>query len=612
VLLLCKFWGLTMTTRKSTLLIVLLGTPALLMMAVAPGVVDAAADGPGVVIADPGVAPDCLTPTRTSPPQTTVGVWNCAALEEIRRSKALRNGPPIVARALAIAHTCMYDAWAAYDPKAVATTALRGTLRRPAEERTDTNKAKAISFAAYRCLTNLYPDAPSATRLGDVLVGQGYSAAEATNLDTTTPAGIGNVAAQAVIDERRDDGANQYGDKNPVPCVAGPPGGPAPANQLGDVPAGIAPLPCVVNTGAGAGTGPYADYDDVATGYTHYVPSNPLMGYCTPLLASCPAWINPVTLLNEGDPFIDPSAPWPNVADPTRWQPLIFSSHSRQTYVGAHFGRVRGFAVTSPEQFDGPVPAFSRNPGQYARDVEEIIAYSASLDAKRKLIVEYWADGPDSELPPGHWGLFAQFVSRRDQHTIDDDVKMFFALHNASFDAGIVGWYLKRKYDGVRPITAVRWLKQGQTIRAWGGPGRPTEDIRGEQWTPYNPGTNLTPPFPGFLSGHAVFSTASATVLKHFTGSDDFGFSTFIPACDPAFFGQDFLKCFGRVESGIPSGDTLVAFATFTDAADEAAVSRLYGGIHFADDASRAQQIGVRIGVQAWVKARRYFDGTAE
>src|SRR5256885_8063892 len=96
----------------------------------------------------------------------------------------------------------------------------------------------------------------------------------------------------------------------------------------------------------------------------------------------------------------------------------------------------------------------------------EIIKYSRELDEARKLIVEYWADGPDSEFPPGHWGLFAQFVARRDVHGIDQDAKMFFAMHNASFDAGIAAWHIKRKYDGVRPITAIRFLKQGQTIRA--------------------------------------------------------------------------------------------------------------------------------------------------
>jgi len=90
----------------------------------------------------------------TSTGATVVTDWNNAALAEVRAS---RLGPPIVARALAIAHTCMYDAWAQYDAQAVATTVLRGSLRQPASERNDTNKAKAISFAAYRCLVNLFP-----------------------------------------------------------------------------------------------------------------------------------------------------------------------------------------------------------------------------------------------------------------------------------------------------------------------------------------------------------------------------------------------------------------------------------------------------------------------
>ena len=106
---------------------------------------------------------------------------------------------------------------------------------------------------------------------------------------------------------------------------------------------------------------------------------------------------------------------------------------------------------------------------------------------------------------------------------------MFFAMHNASFDAGIVAWHVKRRYDGVRPITAIRYLKQGQMVYAWGGPGRPTEYIPGEKWIPYNPGSNLTPAFPGYISGHSIFSSASATVLRLFTGSDLFGFSTVIP-----------------------------------------------------------------------------------
>ena len=115
---------------------------------------------------------------------------------------------------------------------AVGTTDPGGSRRRPAAERTDENKAKAISFAAYRCLRNLYPDGslpppldqPS-VRLKAMLAGLGYDLAEACDTDEEcrvanpkTAAEIGNVAAQAVIDARRHDGSNQYGDLPPAPC----------------------------------------------------------------------------------------------------------------------------------------------------------------------------------------------------------------------------------------------------------------------------------------------------------------------------------------------------------------------------------------------------------
>ena len=133
--------------------------------------------------------------------------WNEAFLEGVRNSKL---GPPMVARALAIAHTCIYDAWAAYDNKAVATR-LGSSLRRPARERTAANTAQAISFAAHRSAVDLFPG--SASSVFDPLMGNlGYDAAD-NSTDTTTPTGIGNVAAQAVLDFHHGDGANQLGNE---------------------------------------------------------------------------------------------------------------------------------------------------------------------------------------------------------------------------------------------------------------------------------------------------------------------------------------------------------------------------------------------------------------
>ncbi len=459
---------------------------------------------------------------------TIVSDWNESALVEVRLG---RLGPPIVARALAVAHTCMYDAWAAYDARAVGTV-LGASLRRPAPERTETNKAKAISVAAHRCLVNLFPS--GAARLDAAMRGRGFDPTDLST-DVTTPQGIGNLAANAVINARRHDGANQYGELRP---------------------------------------GAYADY-------TGYAPRNPPLPFCLPQSAG---------------PCV------PNIADPYRWQPLVSNIGATQRFIAPHWERVTPFALTAADQFDNqpdivPVPNFLRGPAYYQADVDSMLSFSAGLDLQRKLSVEYWADGPDSELPPGHWALFAQYISQRDRHSIDKDVQMFFAMHNASLDAGIVAWHLKRKYDGVRPISAVRYLKQGTQVLAWGGPGRPIELIAGEKWTPYNPGSNLTPAFPGFISGHSTFSSASAVVLRTFTGSDRFGFSTVVPAN------------FGRVEPNVPPIPTVVSYATFSDAAEDAGQSRLYAGIHFADDNVVGQKVGALIGQQAWAKSQFLFDG---
>lgn len=466
----------------------------------------------------------------TSAGATIVREWNQAALAEVRASSF---GPPIAARALAIAHTCMYEAWVAYDERAVGTV-LGDALRRPESEHTEANKAAAISFAAYRCLINLYPSPASRRRLDAMMARKGYDPGNHST-HVATPIGIGNVAAQAVVEARRHDGSNQYGDLNP---------------------------------------GAYTDY-------TGYEPDNPPLAFCLPTSAQC-------------DPL--------RIDDPFHWQPLISDTGSTQRFIAPHWERVRPFALSSGAQFDQnhelvPPPDIFEDAKRYQKNVEAMLRFSRRLNPQRKLIVEYWADGPESELPPGHWGLFAQFVSQRDQHSIDEDIKMFFAMHNASFDAGIVAWHIKRKFDGVRPITAVRFLKQGQTVRAWGGPGRPIEEIPGERWTPYNPGSNLTPAFPGYISGHSTFSSASATVLRLFTGSDYFGFSTVIP------------PNFGRVEPGVPAEPSRLSFETFSKAAEQAGLSRLYGGIHFADDNTVGQRLGAIIGYKAWLKAQRYFSG---
>jgi hypothetical protein len=187
---------------------------------------------------------------------------------------------------------------------------------------------------------------------------------------------------------------------------------------------------------------------------------------------------------------LDPST----VHDVNRWQPLTYVDGSgalvTPSFVGAHWQRVRPFAMASSDELRSPTgPARVGSP-EFVAQAQALIEVSAALTDEQKVIAEYWADGPRSELPPGHWNLLAQQVSHRDrtgesEHDLDQAVKLFFALTNAIFDAGCCAWDNKRAFDSVRPITAIRFLFAGKNIRAWGGPGRGTQTIAGEEWFPY-------------------------------------------------------------------------------------------------------------------------------
>jgi hypothetical protein len=137
----------------------------------------------------------------------TVVLWNQALLEAVR---ATRGAPPFTARALAIVHTCIYDAWAAYDRTAVG-WAWPAPLRRPAAEHTRANQRRAVSYAAHRALVDLFPSERS--RFDAHLAGLGLDPAD-DSLDPASPVGIANLACGAVLERRHDDGANQLGDRN--------------------------------------------------------------------------------------------------------------------------------------------------------------------------------------------------------------------------------------------------------------------------------------------------------------------------------------------------------------------------------------------------------------
>jgi hypothetical protein len=238
--------------------------------------------------------------------------------------------------------------------------------------------------------------------------------------------------------------------------------------------------------------------------------------------------------------------------------------------------------------------------GEYLEQAEELIQISANLTDREKMVAEYWSDGPYTEQPPGHWMRFAQWVSMRDHHTLDGDVKMFFALSNAMFDAGIAAWDMKRTFDSVRPATAIPFLFGGKKIRAWGGPGKGPVEMEGSEWIPYQAATFPTPPFPDYVSGHSAYSAAAASILAAWTGSNHFGYSVTLDAGS------------SKIEPGItPERAISLRWENFTDAADEAGISRRYGGIHFRRADLAGRKVGHLVAARVLTKAQSYFEGTA-
>jgi hypothetical protein len=473
-------------------------------------------------------------------PRSVAIQWNDAALRGVRDSKL---AAPMVSRALAIVHTCLYDAWAAYDDRAIGTQ-LSGALRRPPAERTLENKQKALSYAAYRALSDVLPAdtesvyKPLMKKLGN---DPNYN-----STDIETPEGIGNVVCAAVLEFRQHDKSNQLGD-------------------------GYQSL--YLQTRSGKGAGPYSDW-------THYTPVN-----SPGTLPARPSFIKPL--------------------NPDHWQPLTYTDGAGnlvvQMFSGAHWCFVTPFALAKGDELRSalkPGPAKFGSPA-YQRQADDLVALSASLSDEQKMLSEYWSESPDTESPAARWVRLAEFVSDRDQHSLDDDIKMFFALSNALMDADIAVWDAKRLYDSVRPATAIPLLLRGTKIKAWGGPGKGTVELDGGNWLPYRPATSPSPPSPEYVSEISAESAAAARVLSLFKGLDNFAYSVALE------------KGSSTIEPGItPVQRVTLKWETFTEAASDAGLSGRYAGIHFARADLAGRKLGRAVAERVWAKAQSYFDGT--
>jgi hypothetical protein len=557
------------------------------------------------------VRDDCMPQPREG--HSVARVWNEALLHAIERDTP---SPTVHARNLFHVSAAMWDAWAAYDPQA------DGWLVREKADADDVKAARetALSYAAYRLLLHRYSYASGLQETFDELVstleGLCYRL-DYVETEGDSPAALGNRIAAAYIERGRQDGANE-------------------------------PLR-------------YAD--------PTYKASNP------PLVVD------------------DPGT---KMSDPNSWQPLALARivaqngipqpGSVQSFVGPHWGHVRAFALPASDAgvpIDaGEPPRLEGDTGRgYKRDALTLIRRSAELDpgsgvsldigpgarggnslgandghghdvnpttgkpyAKNvvlrgdyaRALAEYWADGPRSETPPGHWNSVANEISdspglaRRiggrgpEVDRLEWDVKLYLALNGAVHDAAVAAWGLKGHYDSVRPISMVRYLgernllpnvpglverRTGETyIHAWAGfPEDPATQasgvrwVRAIDWVPYQLPTFVTPAFAGYVSGHSTFSRSAAEVLTGFTGSSYFPGGLYeVPIPRGAL----------QIEEG-PSRDLTLQWATYYDAADAAGQSRLYMGIHVPPDDFAGRRVGSQCGKAAWERAQRHFEGAA-
>jgi Domain of unknown function (DUF6851) len=571
-------------------------------------------------------------------------LWDEALLDAIRRDTP---APTVHARNLFHVSAAMWDAWAAYDPEA------DGYFVDEKQQAHDVQAARdaAISYAAYRVLLHRYSLAAGLEETFDDLASSMESLCYRVDYVSTegdSPAALGNRIAAAAIAYGRNDGAHE---------------------RLR-----------------------YADPE--------YKPVNP------PLVVA------------------EPGA---EMRDPNSWQPLALAKLIAQnglpipgrvqTFIGPHWGHVAGFALPASSEGlpidPGPVPHLgdALTDEEFKQTAVEVIRYSSRLDpddgatidigpgargdnplgtnagdgheinpatgepyapnqVRRgdfgRALAEFWADGPNSETPPGHWNTVANEVSDspglalrvggsgREVDRLEWDVKLYFALNGAVHDAAVAAWGAKGYYDSVRPISMIRYMGgKGQSsdpagpaydpaglplvpglvevvtsqssapgrrhesladhvgeiaIRAWSGfPEDPAAEHSGVGWiraVDWVPYQLPTFVTPAFAGYVSGHSTFSRAAAEVLTA---FTGSSYFPG---GIFELPVPAGSLKIESG-PSDDLTLQWATYFDAADAAGISRLYMGIHVSPDDFGGRKLGSACGKGAWELARDYFEGSA-
>lgn len=614
--------------------------------------------------------------------------WNEVLLSAIRVDVGR---PTVHARNLFHTSAAMYDLWAVYDNKAEPYF-LGNTHggyhckfsehdRRMLQKKTrneDAARSKAISFAMYRLLHHRFKKSPgygvSSQRFDDLFNALGYDSSDtSTNFRTGSASALGNYLANCIIEFGLQDNSNEA--NNYASLYYQPVNGPTnPANP------GVTGIFDMDNWQPLSLNG----FDSSG---------NPIVS--TPGFLS-PEWgkVTPFSLrkkdltvnwLGGVDYWVYHDPGFPALMNGINAQPEEYQwNHSLVAHWSSHLDPADGITCDiSPATLGNTSELPTTLHG--LRDFYETLGYGCSVNdqghkrnpATRKpyaenivargdytrVLAEFWADGPNSETPPGHWYTMLnslvsdhpkfkkQFAGRGKK--LDDlewDVKAYFVLGGGLHDAAVTVWGIKSWYDYVRPFTAIRYMgslgqssdssrpnydprgiplspglvevvEQGDPLAgdngehvgkiklyAWRGPAHianQATDVAGvgwilaENWWPYQRPGFVTPPFAGYISGHSTFSRTAAEILTYITGDEYF----------PGGMGEFTAKAheFLVFEDG-PSQDITLQWATYRDASDQTSLSRIWGGIHPPVDDIPGRLIGIELGESAFKEALRYFN----
>lgn len=586
-------------------------------------------------------------------------MWNEAVLEAIRNDFAR---PTVHARNLYHLSVAMWDAWATFDRRATGVlNRERLTVRDP-----QTAREEAISYAAYRLLSWRFANSPGAEQtllsFDELMLALGYDTTM-TSTAGDSPAALGNRIGQAYIKFGLQDGANElenYGNRfyHPVNSPLAPtlPGNP----DLSD-PNRWQPL----------ALGVFIDQagQPVPSGAPQFL--SPEWGYVTPFaLAEADLTVYrrdgfdyrvyhdpgpPPYLGGEGDPKYKDGfaqvAVWSGLLDPSNGAMIDISPGARgNNTLGTNDGHGRPINPATGHVYSPQVvPA-----GDYYR-----------------VLAEFWADGPASETPPGHWFTIANGVTDhpafkrrlggrgRKLNALEWDVKMYLALGGAMHDVAIAVWGAKGWYDYIRPISAIRFMcDMGQSsdpqqpsyhpdgirlvpghiepitaqsameherhahiagesgehigkiaLYAWRGPDYIDDPAADQGGTGWIRCENWWP----YQRPTFVTPPFAGYVSGHSTYSRAAAEVLTLLTGDPYFPGGMGVFAAPRNEFLVfeegPSVDIELQWATYRDAADECSLSRIYGGIHPPQDDIPGRLMGAKIGPQAFHKALQHFRG---